>query len=269
MPRGVGLNWVYDEARLQGRLWTPILARPQLYVDSLAEDNILDSSGYLVIPNLGTVGSSFTRGANLATKQTILNGLPCFHRSEVQALAYPLGVPYSLQPTSGFSAYFFGATAGGAFLMGLSQFNHTNSIVLAANSTSNTNVGLFDGTWRARAVSTQTMLSDQLVIMGQRKLSFSSTSFVDTYLSDYRQATVRQAITCVSFTAAATTVGFLGHTNFGLSTLAKCFAILHFERYLSDSIDDLILGWGAWKFGFQRLLPASHPYANRPPLIGD
>jgi hypothetical protein len=28
-------------------------------------------------------------------------------------------------------------------------------------------------------------------------------------------------------------------------------------------------GWLAWEYGVQSLLPALHPYLNRPPLIGD
>ncbi|MCA2505414.1 MAG: hypothetical protein IM550_20300 [Microcystis sp. M54BS1] len=271
MPRGVGLNWVYDEARLQGRLWTPILARPQLYVDSLAEGNILDSSGYLVIPNLGTVGSSFTRGANVATKQFIFpqNQLPCFHKDNSNASGYPLGISYSLQPASGFSAYFFGATAVGQYIVNLSQFNLANSMLLAANNTASFGIGLYDGSWRARSLSTQTSLDNRRVIMSQRKSSSSSSSFIDTYLSDYRAATVQQSIACNSFLASATTVGFLGYASGTSNTLCKCFAVLHFQRMLSDYEDNLILGWGAWQFGYQDLLPVTHPFAIRPPLIGD
>lgn len=262
---------MYDEARLQGRLWTPILASPQLYVDSLAEGNILDSSGYLVIPNLGTVGSSFTRGANVATKQFIFpqNQLPCFHKDNSNAFGYPLGISYSLQPASGFSAYFFGATSAGNYIQNLSQFGLANSILLAANNTNAFAIGLFDGSWRARSLSTLTSLDNRQVIMSQRKPSSSSSSFIDTYLSDYRAATVRQSIACGSFLAPPTTVGFLGHVNQTALTLCKCFAVLHFQRMLSDYEDDLILGWGAWKFRYQDLLPVTHPFANRPPLIGD
>ncbi|GCA81880.1 hypothetical protein [Microcystis aeruginosa] len=270
MPRGVGLNWLYDEARLQGRLWTPNLLRPELYVDALA-DNVLDSSGFVTIPNLGSLGSSFSRGGITSTKRFIFpqNGLPCFHKDNADAFGYPLGISYSLQPASGFSAYFFGATALGQFMMNLSQFTLANSILLAANNTSSSTIGLFEGGWRSRSLSTQTSLDNRRVIMSQRKASSSSPSFIDTYLSDYRAATVRQSIACNSFLASATTVGFLGHVNASAQTLCKCFAVLHFQRMLSNYEDDLILGWGAWQFSYQDLLPVTHPFATRPPLIGD
>jgi len=269
MPRGVGLNWVYDEAGLQGRSWTPDVLRPGLYVDALA-DNVLDSSGFVTIPNLGSLGSSFSRGGNPSTKLFIFpqNQLPCFYKDNGNASGYPLGIPCSLQPASGFSAYFFGATSAGDYMMNLSQFSLANSVLLAANNTQPFALGLFDGSWRARSLSTQTSLDNRRVIMSQRKSSSSSSSFIDTYLSDYRAATVRQSIACGSFLAPATTVGFLAHVDSG-QTLCKCFAVLHFQRMLSDYEDDLILGWGAWKFRYQDLLPVTHPFANRPPLIGD
>lgn len=270
MPRGVGLNWVYDEARLQGRLWTPDVLRPELYVDALA-DNVLDSSGFVTIPNLGSLGSSFSRGGIASTKLFIFpqNQLPCFYKDNGNASGYPLGIPYSLQPASGFSAYFFGATSAGHYMQNLSQFGLANSILLAANNTNAFAIGLFDGSWRARSLSTLTSLDNRRVIMSQRKSSSSSSSFIDTYLSDYRAATVRQSIACGSFLAPATTVGFLGHVTHIPDTLCKSFAVLHFQRMLSDYEDDLILGWGAWKFSYQDLLPVTHPFANRPPLIGD
>lgn len=270
MPRGVGL---YDEARLQGRLWTPDLLRPELYVNSLAVDNVLDSSGFLTIPNLGSLGSSFSRGGLPSTKRFIFpqNGLPCFHKDNTDAFGYPLGISYSLQPASGFSAYFFGATALAPYMMNLSQFDLVHSILLSANNTDSFAIGLFDGIWRSRLLSTQTSLDNRRVIMSQRKASSSSSSFIDTYLSDYRPATVRESIACNSFLAPPTTVGFLAHLSFQGSpdTSCKCFAVLHFQRMLSDYEDDLILGWGAWQFNYQDILPASHPFCNRPPLIGD
>ncbi len=271
MPRGVALNWIYDEARLQGRLWTPDLLHPELYVDALA-NNVLDSSGFVTIPNLGSLGSSFSRGEITSTKQFIFpqNGLPCFHKDNAQALGYPFGISYSLQPASGFSAYFFGATSLGHYMFNLSQFSLENSVLLAANIIPDFAIGLFDGTWRSRSLSTQTLLDNRRVIMSQRKSSFSSSSFIDTYLSDYRSATVRESIACSSFLASATKVGFLGILNqLSPNIMCKCFAVLHFQRILSDYEDDLILGWGAWKFGYQDLLFASHPFVNRPPLIGD
>jgi hypothetical protein len=272
MPRGVGLNWIYDEARLQGRLWTPDLLHPELYVNSLA-DNVLDSSGFVIIPNLGSLGSSFSRGGIASTKQFIFpqNGLPCFHKDNIDAFGYPLGITYSLQPASGFSAYFFGATALGPYMMNLSQFNITNSVLLGANITGDFPIGLFEGGWRSRLLSTQTSLDNRRVIMSQRKNSSSSSSFIDTYLSDYRTATIRESIVCSSFLAPATTVGFLAHLNHQSSpvTSSKCFAVLHFQRMLSDYEDDLILGWGAWQFSYQDILPVTHPFVNRPPFIGD
>lgn len=252
------------------QLWTPNLLNPELYVDALA-NNVVDSSGFVTIPNLGSLGSSFSRGGIASTKQFIFpqNGLPCFYKDNSDTFGYPFGISYSLQPASGFSAYFFGATSFGRYMMNLSQFNLANSVLLAANNTESFGIGLFDGSWRSRSLSTQTLLDNRRVIMSQRKASSSSSSFIDTYLSDYRSATVRQSIACGSFLAAPTTVGFLGHVNQPSHTLCKCFAVLHFQRMLSNYEDDLILGWGAWKFGYQDILPVNHPFANRQPLIGD
>jgi hypothetical protein len=37
---------------------------------------------------------------------------------------------------------------------------------------------------------------------------------------------------------------------------------------LSNADVARLIAWGHWEYGLQSLLPASHPYKNRPPLIG-
>jgi hypothetical protein len=50
---------------------------------------------------------------------------------------------------------------------------------------------------------------------------------------------------------------------------ADVFALAYVARAISDHERELLEASIAWNAGIQRLLPANHRFANRPPLIGD
>ena len=274
MARGVGSQWRYDEAQLQRRLWSPIILQPGIFVDSRSSQNSLSASGVESVANLGTAFASFNRGTLAYTQLSLhnANGLPYLNKQILNvpnASGYHSSDTYSLQPTNGFSAYHFGLTHASSYAMDLSQWSVQQSMILAANYNTGFQIALFDGVWRSRTTTTQTSTDNLPVIMAQRKTAASATSFIDTFLSTYRTNTVRTSISCNNYTANATTVGFQGHPIGTADTKGKTFLSLHFQRYLTDREDDLVLGWGAWYCQMQHLLPANHPFVNRPPLIGD
>jgi hypothetical protein len=63
----------------------------------------------------------------------------------------------------------------------------------------------------------------------------------------------------VGYSRPQTTFPFLG----------SIYAILAIGDIIGSPNYLLAEGWMAWEYGVQSLLGANHPYANRPPLIGD
>jgi hypothetical protein len=49
----------------------------------------------------------------------------------------------------------------------------------------------------------------------------------------------------------------------------EIFAFAAFNSYVPDSVINKVGGAWMWELGVQENLVASHPYRNRPPLIGD
>jgi hypothetical protein len=58
MPRGVSL---LDEARIQGRLWTPAEFRPTIWVSALNLNTVASATGVSSLANMGTAGGSFVQ----------------------------------------------------------------------------------------------------------------------------------------------------------------------------------------------------------------
>jgi hypothetical protein len=88
----------------------------------------------------------------------------------------------------------------------------------------------------------------------------------------------------MSATASANRGGALGTTAGTRMNIGAADVLQSSAEYLNGQIAEMVIFAGAglsnhlrrkaagsiaWRHGMQRLLPASHPYRNRPPLIGD
>jgi len=67
----------------------------------------------------------------------------------------------------------------------------------------------------------------------------------------------------------AFTTSHIFNDQYGSFFTGNIAEILFFDSVLTTSNREIIEGYLAWKWGLVSNLPATHPYINRPPLIGD
>lgn len=258
MPRGVSR---YDEAQLQGRLWTPRLI-PSLIAWWDANQGITAPSGLVtqwVDVVSGIPATASTTQPTFST--TARNGRP--------GLIFPGGKYLTFTPTSAFPV---GAAPGTITVSGY------------ANTTGNANNGVFSYgaganlNWRALGLASNSNnvyisfygsdLStspvwaglDHLVIwtINGTASGVSADGAVFSYTSSTPNTTLAQ--------------GAIGRYNFGgQGTFSGTVQqVVLFSSALTFVEMQKLQGWESHYNGKAGLnLAASHPFRNRPPLIGD
>lgn len=252
MPRGVGLNWLYDEARLQNRLLTPraLAVRMQSRLnfwysaDWLSVDASRLVSGAADLTGNGNNGVQATAANRLTyfASDQMFGGRPSFGSTTVagaRRLDAPANLLYRHQF---FSAYYKDGTstifdANTMFSAGTASFSaprimgNINSSDLVNNSVYATAASI-----GGRAASATVLPLPASVIRADGNSTFSLQ------------------IGGSSVTTVRVLVGGFRH-------FVGC------NQVLSNLEIALIEGVIAWDDGTP--LVASHPFANRPPLIGD
>jgi hypothetical protein len=250
MPRGVGLNWIYDEARLQGRLWTPDALRPSVWFD------VADLS------TLTLVSGDASEWRDKSGNQR--------HVSQATADRRPTYAEYGLngRPTLDWGT----AINNKGFLnTAVSNFNPTRYFIVAdyeGPNPFNEYAGLvchqFSGT------------TDVILTNNTGTGWYAGGSFFHNGATSATSAalpTISQPFVVASnFAHSANRLNlFIGNDRFltGLSRgwrgkISEVFAINYVPSVAERNRAE---GYLAWKWGIA--LNASHPFVNRPPLIGD
>ena len=253
MPRGVGLNWLYDEARLQGRLLTPqalaVQMQSRLHFWWSADWLNVDASGVSSAADLTGNGNNGVQ-ATAANRLTyfgadrMFGGRPSFGSTTVAGvrhLAAPSALAYRWQI---FSCYYKDGVdntfdSSMFFTAGTGNFGSPRVMGLSGTATL-ANTDAFASTLsRGGGVQSNTVLP--------------------------MPATVCAATTG---TGAAYSLQVGGNTTTPDRVLVGAFR--HFvssSATLTNNEISLIEGVIAWDDGTP--LVASHRFANRPPLIGD
>jgi hypothetical protein len=256
MPRGVS---PLDEARLQGRLWSPALLRPALWLDaadlstiSIATDGVeqwRDKSGNAVHATQATSAQRLTYDA------TGFNGLPCLSAAGANVMVLPT-LPL---------------TSGGVVFYGFSV-NDTGYGVVANNSG---HWDRFGGDGRSYPGLLRSVRLEALA------LSMPTTGrhimcYIANPASEY---TIRrngaQIHTSGSFTFENNIAGLgAGHNiaaagTGGTALIGSIVEIAVVPGIMSLADIQRVEGYLANKWGLDANLPANHPFRNRPPLIGD
>jgi len=259
MPRGINR---YDEARLQGRLWELALgdiAPPSIYVNFNRPATISGSSG--VIDKLANMGALGTAG-----DFTSIGGLR-------PSLLNQWGVTFGKFTTAPLWMSTTGTGLGGTnyTIMGLARI--TPGSTNKARVFSCNGVNHLWGWWN-----------------GGKEQWFDTITFI-TNNSNPETAGVWRLVVCRVSSASVgdmtsngvpITVGSSISTNApfnfelngsnGGSECSDCeiFSFATFNQRLNDVAVARIQGAWAWEAGLvEQVLPASHPFRNRPPLIGD
>jgi hypothetical protein len=273
MPRGVGLNWVYDEARLQGRLWTPSLLPPSLLSLWLDADD----------PSTITIATGVSEWRDKSR-----NG-----NNAIQATG-------SFQPS--YSATAFPGNLPGVLFDGIDDImdvsttamrNTTHGVYWAFSRTSIT--GLGDAYRPMIGILTSSGDRGALHYVKTNNLGASypyfvpSSQFYDNlgpvyengtgYVMAFQNNTTGWGV-WRNGTLEGTTNGpgipnnvDRGYSLGGQYSFARRIHGVLAEMIMLESTNTtvrvLIEGYLAWKRGLQSRLILTHPFVNRPPLIGD
>ena len=248
MPRGVS---PVDEARLQGRLWTPAQWRTAVWFDA----------------------------ADLSTVTTVGNGVTEWRdKSGFQRHVAVPSVANSptLRPNvrNGLPAIDWGAAINNLGLRNLavSNFNPKRYLIVAhyeGPNPFNEYVGLV-----SHGV---TNLTDLIVSSDGGTLWVAGSFFHNGATSATNTAlpTISQPFVAASnFAQSANRTNlFVGNDRFltGLTRgwRGKIFEVVGIDFVWSRAERARAEGYAAWKWGLVANLPATHPFKNRPPLIGD
>lgn len=254
MPRGIDL---YDEARIQGRLWEPHKAglAPVAYVNFNRPETLSFGTGIATARSLGG-GLSFTQATSAwQPTLTTVNGSVCVANT-VAAATQILGTAAT------------GITSAAFTVCGLARYKPGGTIGrIFAGSTANTMWGFHEGA-AERWYDTDEFLVHSLVVDAEWHVIVcrSTASGVPSVRNNGAPA-----VSTVSGTQSYTGAGGFnigGDTLFGEYSDCQIFAFAVFNSALSASDIERIEGQWMWEARLAALLPAAHPFKNRPPLIG-
>jgi hypothetical protein len=267
MPRGIN---AYDEARLQGRLWTPALERPALWLDAA------DLSTISVVTGVSEWRDKSGNARNVSqattTSQpsiTTFNGLNALNFDGTNDFLGNTTTGITSGTYTGQFNVFYVATrvgsVGGAVLVdrssnliGSSLFNQIGGIFYISsdgmNVSSNTTVN----------TSTFNAFQNAGNIVSHQHVSGSRDNF---WLNGTAQSVINGTASNITGSAGFR-VG--AREGSGLSPWSGLIMeIIVSLNNLTTTNRQQIEGYLAWKWGLTANLPAAHPFKNRPPLIGD
>ncbi|MFN7537546.1 MAG: hypothetical protein ACK5QN_07655 [Burkholderiales bacterium] len=275
MPRGIN---AYDEARLQGRLWTPAQVRPSLWLDG-ADLSTLSMSGSSVTELRDKSGN-----ARHATTTVRHPGITRFNDLNVinftASGATKLDTPdFNIAPDRQFCAF---AVVSAASLLGGATYRRiwvtkgVNPDTLGAGATyaqgyfgSGGNSGEFlqiaGGTGISAPIVTGLGTSNIPVLLAG---AFGTARLAANENSASANGGTRSTLTGQS--GALSTTGIRIGSDVGTSggsSWNSWIGEIILTLALSFPQVQAVEGYLAWKWGIR--LAATHPFANRPPLIGD
>lgn len=249
---GVGSQWRYDEAQVQRRLWTPALLRPNLSVWLDAADistitvatgvsQWLDKSG-----NGRTVSQSSSNNQptyernGLNDRNVISFGIDDFLLFSTSVIDYrSVALVYTHPDTRLFSTFIGSVPSGGA-----GAFHGGVSTVFSSSYTATETL---NGINRHNGVSIGNGTTTN------RPTTPTVAVHVPTGVQTARGLT---AVGADNRAADRTIAGIVSEI---------IIANVPWNKPSYETVE----GYLAWKWGLQSKLSASHPFVNRPPLIGD
>lgn len=262
----------YREALFQGRLWNPSIVRPLLW---------LDGSDLSTITFTGSGVSEWRdkSGFRQHFSQSTDSQRPTITKAEgLPALLFD-GSNDNLTALSTAQTYAYPFTA--LFLASASSFSNAyNTLFDSYQDSSGTNPGhayFIESNGKSAFYGVST--TGQQNYDGTGAITYSTgTPFLfacsvgNSLIKSWGNGVVDAAPSSLSFTNTTTPVGSSIYVGAGV----------RFSRYTPWTLREVLFISGVsargrqiaegamlWKRGLQRLLPASHPFKNRPPLIGD
>ena len=267
MPRGVS---PVDEARLQGRLWTPALALPAVWLDAADLSTITIATGVSEWRDKSGNGRHMTApGTQPGLATNSLNGLNTNafdNRTTTQTLtnAYSYsGTDITLVSLANSSRAAGRTNFPRLWSMnatGQVDFSNTSGLLMVYGAGSPNNASLF----RNNGVAAQsTINSNARWAFHVGTKSGGSATFSTDGESRVNGSTSSAALGFNAIRIGNDTAG----ADSGL--FGNVAEAMIFPYAVNLSQQRLIDGYLAHKWGLTANLPAAHPFKNRPPLIGD
>ena len=286
MPRGVS---PLDEARLQGRLWTPTQLRTALWLDAADLSTISVATGASTWRDKSGNQRHFTQGTG-GTQPTLtpngLNGLNVlsFNGSQWLTSANTAATWNFLHNTNG-SSIFAVWKAGNSSdpnaahgLMGTNAATSANIgtyIAYDDRASAPRNNGLLVQVSGGGSTSVSAASADGLMpantpvilshIVDPNNGTPANRSFVrvNKTLSQINTLSTAPSASNASFTLQ---IGAVGSNTVPL--IGYIAEIIILASIASARVRQQIDGYLAWRWALREALTAGHPFANRPPLIG-
>lgn len=250
MPRGVG---PYDEAQLQGRLWGPLGLRPNAWFDA-------SDLSTLTVSNTDQIRQWRDKVSTRTADQNTSNRWPGVIRLGQKGL---VGADFF----SDGRWMPFSSSVTARSLVALLRWTSTSGDyrVIWGDTT---NAPQFHGDTAASGNLIASGLATTNVINADKWINGTAQS-ASNLLQRYQNYTIHVITAGSNFTfnAFAQERSFTDRTFIGVMCEMLCFAS---PLSVADRVG--VEGYLAWKWnvlGMVARLPASHPFRNRPPLIGD
>lgn len=269
MPRGVNR---YDEAAMQLRLWSPEQLGPKVWLDSQSP------GAFTIVSSAVSEWKDRSGNGNHATQPTSgkrpviagnsINSLSAVRFDGADDWMTITGCTFAQSP---FSVYMVHALRSlrnmWPVLWGESSGSTNGPFAIGMNN------GFFGNQIAIHRVGVQTVSSDLTSGTVPRILSWRSAGIVSggCTVAVRRSGTPSSSpITIASGIVSGADITIAAERNGAASfTDSDIGEVLQFGAEHSLRETQLVEGYLAWKWGMTTDLPASHPFANRPPLIGD
>jgi hypothetical protein len=251
MPRGTS---PLDEARLQGRLWTPELARFTTYATTARRDALTFATGVSVWRNLGTQGATGDLTQATGSAQPDIEYLPNGR------LVLSFSTSKSIAQATNTAGVGTGTSSHSLAILAAMKPSGTRARIWAANGSGH---NYLFGWWS-----------------GNKGRWFDHVAFRVSGGADDRQwhiftASVTSGTGLMREDGAVIGSGLTisngpREVTVGVVEPSDCFVAAVAVAPTAFSTHDLerLEGAWMWEFGLQTRLIGTHPYRNRPPLIG-
>lgn len=252
MPRGRN---DYQSAQIQGRLWTPELLRPVAWFDAADLSTITittDVSEWRDKSGNGRHATQSSAGNRPIYSAFSLQGLPGLTVQDDW-----LDATYSANGTAVWMAAMPNATSATVYYpIGLQSGGQGGILAGGADATVTQRAGWWNGTTALLSSNTVTA-GKKFILSGATDSTIPSRRFRLTPGAEVTDS-VSQSVSAIRIGKRADGLwpfdGVISEVVFG-------------EPFTGNRTRDLVEGYLGWKWDIP--LAADHPFANRPPLIGD
>jgi hypothetical protein len=289
MPRGVN---VYDEAELQKRLWSPAIMRTALWLDANDLSTISVATGISEWRDKSGNQRNFTQGTGAVQPSFTPNGLNGRNVLSYNGSQYLTSV--STVGTWNFLHNANGSTVFGVWKAGNVSDPNAIYALLGNNAAGSVNTGyyiLYDDRVSSlrndvvvvqvsRGVVGQTAVTaatangvhpaNTPVLISQVADPNNGTAANRSFLRINQSLTQGNTATNVPVSTDASFALQIGACGNNTAPMVGYIAeIVVFSSIVNDRVRQQVEGYLAWKWGLRTSLVASHPFRNRPPMIGD